>query len=325
MEVKYIAMRNSIKKTKTILLTAFFLFSSASFGETHCAKVAAVVGKATNQDGIMLKVGLSLPKDSKITTRESGWVKLLLIDDSIIDLGSSSELTLTSCQTKNLNTQIELEMELGAIRALVNKNPKKKRDGFQLKTGTSFLGVRGTEFFVTRQENSAGEVIEKIGVREGLLEVRSLFDDSKKPSFVNAGTEFQAAGRISRENGTVKVDITAPPKIDQFSAEEQRQAEERTKIDPDVLKDAVDLSPEASNNKSEKSDESKLARFIEETQRKEREVSSDSNTDPKFSSSIITSNDPTSAGAQSSNIGNSGTNGPTPVLIKTSGTWNAEQ
>ncbi|MFM8269415.1 MAG: FecR domain-containing protein, partial [Pseudomonadota bacterium] len=190
-----------------------------------CAKVALNIGHVVDQDGVRLKTGANLEKGTDITTGPSSLVKLILIDDSIIDLGSSSHLKLTACEGKNWETRINLDLKKGSIRALVNKAPRKKREVFELKTETSVLAVRGTEFFVSWQENKAGQVVEQIGVSEGRVEVRSLFDDASKPITLTTGTEFVAEGRIEKVRGEIKVEATSPPRVDQFSGDEQRQAE----------------------------------------------------------------------------------------------------
>jgi hypothetical protein len=111
-----------------------------------------------------------------------------------------------------------------------------------LKTNTSVLAVRGTEFFVNWQQDAQGQVSEQIGVVEGRVEVRSLFDDSLKPVSILAGTEFRAEGTIKQVAGETKVESKAPPQVDQFTAQEQRQAEQNTKVESKVFENSLDLS-----------------------------------------------------------------------------------
>jgi hypothetical protein len=240
-------------KTKSVflVLSGFLLIQCGdfAFAEEACAKVAVVIGEAWIIKGAAVKEGQVLSKGTQLKTGPSSLVKLILIDDSILDLGGSSEIKLSDCQDKNWNHKINLELQQGSVRALVNKAPKKKREEFQLKTNTSVLAVRGTEFFVNWQQDAGGQVSEQIGVVEGRVEVRSLFDDSLKPVSILAGTEFRAEGTIKQVAGETKVESKAPPQVDQFTAQEQRQAEQTTKVESKVFENAVDLS----SSKNEKS------------------------------------------------------------------------
>ncbi|NBX77313.1 MAG: hypothetical protein EBQ92_12225 [Proteobacteria bacterium] len=228
----------------SLFLISFFLAhcSQLVFAEETCAKVAVLIGEAWTGNGTQLKVGQVLSKGVRLKTGPNSLVKLILADESILDLGSSSQLKLSDCQEKNWKLKINLELEKGSVRALVNKAPKKKREDFQLKTNTSVLAVRGTEFFVSWQQDARGQVSEQIGVVEGRVEVRSLFDDSSKPLSVVGGTEFRAEGLVQRVAGETKVESKAPPQIDQFTAQEQRQAEQNTKVESKVFESTVDLS-----------------------------------------------------------------------------------
>ena len=225
------------KQYFALIVIGIILTNHFSLGETRCAKIAFFVGDAATQNGITIKTGLSLTKGTEIKTGPDSWVKVILADDSIVDIGPSSRLKITNCQAQKLDRNIDLEMAVGQIRAVINKLPKKNSGGFRIKTSTSILAVRGTEFFVIRQESQTGEISEQIGVSEGLLEIRTLFDDMMKPLSLVGGTEFQAAGTMKRVNGMIKVTPTSPVTIDQFTADEQRQFEDSSKIDFDPIEE----------------------------------------------------------------------------------------
>jgi len=268
---------------------------TTSAEEEACARVAVVIGQAINQAGVKLKAGEKILKGTRIRTGPSSLVKLILIDESIVDLGSSSQLRIAGCQGKNWVTKINLEMENGALRALVNKSPIKKRDEFKLKTITSVLAVRGTEFFVAWQKNKQGKVFERVGVSEGRVEVTSLFSNVRTPFSINSGTEFKAQGFLLREQRLLRVQTQDKLQIDQFSAQEQRSMEEKTKVEDPVFKESVDLSGEVSANNSADNENNKVAEFITEkmdlgTDITQRDLSSEESKD-------WAQDDPTSSGA----------------------------
>jgi len=346
------------QSTKTLFVffqLCFFFFNPVAHADDFCAKLAVVMGRAVNQAGEKLRTGQTVPRGTEIKTGPNSLVKLVLLDESILDLGSSSRLRITACQGQNWQTKINLEMDQGSLRALVNKNPQKKREEFKLKTVTSVLAVRGTEFFVTWQKNEQGQVLEQIGVSEGQVEVRSLFDAGMKPIALTTGTEFRGEGRVERKEGEVKVESSAPPRIDQFTAEEQKQAEQTTRVENRVFEDTIDLSseppaerregPQSRREESRGERRERAAQFInskmESSERPGREVASDKRVDTpqgeqhsgkkhkdgsdKKTGEINTSSDPTSAGAQagagSGTVGNPFTNGPIPISIPTIVKW----
>jgi len=272
-------------KNKSLFLIALsFLLAHCDdrlLAEESCAKVAVLIGEAWMPPNSAIKLGQVLPKGASLKTGPKSLVKLILLDDSILDLGPSSQIKLSDCQEKNWNLKINLELQKGSVRALVNKSPKKKREEFQLKTNTSVLAVRGTEFFVSWQQDNRGQVSEQIGVVEGQVDVRSIFDGSVKPLSITGGTEFRAEGVVQQVGGQIKIEPKAPPKVDQFTAQEQRQAEQMTKVEPKIFENAVDLS----TNKNEPSAKSeKVASFINTTIEStstlsaKRDVASDSKT-----------------------------------------------
>lgn len=260
----------SVKKNRFLLMLTgglVFLFASSfAFGDAACAKVAVLIGQAWTAKGSDLKLGQSLEKNTVIQTGENSWIKLVLLDDSVLDLGNSSQLKLTSCQGKGLGTKIQLDLENGSIRALVNKVPQKKREEFKLKTPTSVLGVRGTEFFVTWQQNTQGQALEQIGVVEGKVEVKSLFDGGAQPVSLITGTEFRGEGRVEKSGDEIKVEPKTPPLVDQFTADEQRQAEQNTKVEHQVFEKTIDLSTE-SRQESEKPEKSQKQEGIEKPEK----------------------------------------------------------
>lgn len=254
-----------------ILLAVFFLalFTQKSLGEvrgTVCARVAVIVGTPRDQLNQQLTPGQVLLQGARIRTGENAYVKLILKDESILDLGPSSAIKLVACETPNKKVDIDLELELGSVRANVAKPERQARKDFKLRTPTSVLGVRGTEFFVSWQKDSSGVVTEQIGVSKGQIEVTSLFDQ-KVPSIpLGAGTEFKAEGKLKNEGGQTKVEVVTPPQVDQFSAQEQRQFEEGTKVEQKPFEQAVELPPatEAKNEKGKEKAETFLVAKLQE-------------------------------------------------------------
>ncbi|NDC26147.1 MAG: hypothetical protein EBZ49_18715, partial [Proteobacteria bacterium] len=173
-----------------------------------------------------------------------------------------SRFVITACEGQGWVSKINLQLETGKIRANVNKAPKVTREEFKLKTPTSILAVRGTEFFVSWEQGSGGQVRENIGVSEGLVEVKSLFDSMSPGTMVGTGTEFQAMGKVSEVAGQIKVEAAGAPKVDQFTADEQRQFEQNTKADNQAFEKAVEIPTGKSSDSEAKNENKKTDNFL---------------------------------------------------------------
>jgi hypothetical protein len=226
-------------------------------GPIQCAKVAIVIGQATNEKGDPIDSGQSLGQGAKIKTGPGSFMKIILRDDSVLDIGSLSHFIISACEGKDWVTKINLELINGKIRANVNKIPKISREEFKLKTPTSIVAVRGTEFFVSWEKTTTGNIFENVAVKEGQVEISSLFDLIGAGTVLSTGTEFKATGRVSEIAGQIKVEASAPPKVDQFSAEEQRQFEQNSKADQKAFEKSVEIpsgikgDSEAKNKKTD--------------------------------------------------------------------------
>lgn len=239
-----------IKPFSYLNLVFSVLLHTSVFAETpkgnFCSTVAWIEGEAKTSSGTPLAVGQKLNPGETLETNDTARIKLLLKDNSIVDIGPNSKFKLTSCQTTAQKENIELDLEFGTLRANVVKKLKQRSREFKLKTPTSVLGVRGTEFFVRWQKDSSDSVTEQISVLEGRVEVSSFLDRLKPSYLIDGGTEFRSGG------------VSGSGKVDQFNASEQKELEDATKIEPDSFKNEVDLDKtetkgtQSSNSKKEK-------------------------------------------------------------------------
>lgn len=239
-----------IKSFTYLNLLFSVLFTTSAFAETpkinFCSTVAWIEGDAKTSSGTPLAVGQKINPGETLETGDSARIKLLLKDNSIVDIGPNSKFKLTSCHTTAQKENIELDLEFGTLRANVVKKLKQRSREFKLKTPTSVLGVRGTEFFVRWQKDSSDSVTEQISVLEGRVEVSSLIERLKPSYLIDGGSEFRSSG------------VMGSGKVDQFNASEQKELEDATKIEPDSFKNEVDLDEtetkgtQSSNSKKEK-------------------------------------------------------------------------
>jgi len=80
-----------------------------------------------------------------VKTGDGGRARVALDDGSLLNVGSSSSLTVTQHDAKAQQTQIELEY--GRVRSSVVKQSK-PNSKFEIKTPVGVAGVVGTDFFL---------------------------------------------------------------------------------------------------------------------------------------------------------------------------------
>ncbi len=114
----------------------------------------------------------SLHEGHKIVTGERGYVKLLMNDDSVFQVGPNSEFAFEKYQqeTKQKRTAV-YNLAKGQLRSwFVHKAPEKT---LTIKTPTAAMGIRGTEILTDVYHNEEGEVRTDIALIRGKLEVDS--------------------------------------------------------------------------------------------------------------------------------------------------------
>jgi hypothetical protein len=120
-----------------------------------------------------LKEGAQLYPGDTLVTEEKSFVRVLMVDQSTVNLGPNSELNFESFKyNSNTDRQSVYNLMKGQLRSIV-KNKAKDGD-IQFKTPQAVMGIRGTELLVNHQ------VIGKIDVSEfALLSGRADLNDAQ--------------------------------------------------------------------------------------------------------------------------------------------------
>ena len=148
------------------ICTQVFGISAFATGPAPVGHVTTVIGLALIRpaSGIpgkdrlngALKPGAEVYEGDVINTSSNGSVKILLADNTVMDLGPGSLMHMDSL--KNLgsaNREVKVEMAYGTARTSVTEKlgPKGK---FVIRTKSATMGVRGTEFIVKSQFEGLG-------------------------------------------------------------------------------------------------------------------------------------------------------------------------
>lgn len=200
-----------------------------------CARVSFIIGKAFKFEKnklLPLKLGEFLAEGTALETQELSYLKLILPEQSILDLGPKSKMILKNCSPHQFKkaalSEIDIQLELGKLRANVNPHARNKRKSFKIKTPTSVFAVRGTELYLTWAKESSGKVQEKVSVTAGEVEARPLSLRNQVPSLISAGNHFTFSDGMSL--------------VGKFSQLEQRKLEENLKIEDKSFEETVDLT-----------------------------------------------------------------------------------
>lgn len=185
-----------------MFFSAAFLAATTSFSEERAnVRVVKIVGQAWSLVGNTNKVSLNsadkILAGATILTGNDSAVELLLQDDSILKLGANSKIELPAAGSDS--QQMSIRLDQGVTKAIVKKQVGGKRS-FAIKTQSTTMGVRGTEFIVEAlasgkpmQEVSAASkpvLTEEVMVIRGSVEVSD--NSGTRLALVEAGMGFVA-------------------------------------------------------------------------------------------------------------------------------------
>ena len=119
-----------------------------------------------------VKEGTRFYKNDTIVTEEKSLAKILIVDDTTLNIGPKSELKFSEFNyIDKSNRSIIYSFIKGQVRAII-KNKAKDGD-LQIKTQSAVLGIRGTELFANHQTINNLEVSE-FSLLSGNAEVKDI-------------------------------------------------------------------------------------------------------------------------------------------------------
>jgi hypothetical protein len=242
-------------------------------------------GKASAK--VAAKPGASIHVHDSITISDSGAVKILLSDHSIIDLGPSTVFKIDEyLQKHGSDREVEVSMKGGSVRGAVTE--KLTGTGkFHLKTPSATMGVRGTEFVAQTDAKGATQFT----VLQGQVEVAQSSPSGKS----NSGS-FGSGKAVTVKAGqqvTSSVNAALPSKPVTLSASALGKIASSTKFADNTFSKAVTI--EASSKGGKGSETGKDGKAKES--RKPSSGSSNSGSSSSGSSSGSSSSGSSSSGS----------------------------
>lgn len=127
-------------------------FSAAAFaadvGEIKTASGAAHV----ERDGKRLpaKVGMQVQQSDKLVTGADGAVGITFVDNTLVSAGPNSTLVIDSYRFDSTTHagKFDASLQRGSLAVISGRMVKQSPEAMRIRTPSSVLGVRGTEFVV---------------------------------------------------------------------------------------------------------------------------------------------------------------------------------
>src|SRR5258708_11006549 len=133
-------------KTAYLILLGVAAAALAATGDIgHTTKVVKSANLLRGKASLALKENHGVAENDQIRTQSSGRVRVVLNDGSILNVGTSSLLTVRASNETSRAGSVELAY--GRIRAVVSATVSGQK-GFEVRTSTAVCGVLGTTLFV---------------------------------------------------------------------------------------------------------------------------------------------------------------------------------
>lgn len=200
--------RTTIKRLTWTVLVVLAIAARAA-AQSEAGTVAAVAGTLqVHRAGSWQSASIGVPifVGDRLRTGSSDRAKIVLADDSVLDIGPDTEVTLDTqiFERPRHRFQSLLRLAKGKIRAWVSDYYREPRARYEVETPTAIIGVRGTEFIVvyvppTEATDVVGiaetvEVAGKLGVMGGSVQVGPrLFTRVEKGRFPSAPQRLDEA------------------------------------------------------------------------------------------------------------------------------------
>ena len=122
--------------------------AAADVGQIKTAKGGVFVVR--NGQEMPASPGTGLQQADRVVTKGDGSAGITFRDDSLLSLGPDSVLDISrfSFQAKDQADGLEATLHRGTLSAVSGKIVARSPEAMRIKTPTTVLGVRGTEFFV---------------------------------------------------------------------------------------------------------------------------------------------------------------------------------
>jgi hypothetical protein len=243
---------------KRICALAFVIpaFAAAAQAATAAGNVVSVMGQVSiqrsGQKELAAKVGNPLLAGDTVLTGPDSAAKLMMIDQSILDLGPSTAFRIDQFEGQGEDRQAESEVDFGRVRASVNRKLGKKGK-FLMRTKSSLMAVRGTEFVVasdaTAAQSKTGEIGTQfrlaVAVLDGLVEVTVPELPSVSPVLVSAGQQMKNVADLFGKQMVMRTAAGVAGETQSLTPAQMQGMAKQVRMEDQTFRQAVVVSADA--------------------------------------------------------------------------------
>ncbi len=151
-------MTNRGKHLRWISATALALWVAASAGAADIGQIKVAKGGVTIERGgqvIPATAGVRLQAGDVLKTGADGSVGLTMSDNSLLSAGPNSILSLDRYDFDSTTSQGQFDAALqkGSLAVISGRIAKQSPEAMKVRTPSSILGIRGTEFVVSANDD----------------------------------------------------------------------------------------------------------------------------------------------------------------------------
>lgn len=130
---------------------------AADVGQIKTAKGSVVLLRDGHE--VAAAAGMAVRQSDRVLTRSDGSAGITFNDNSMLSLGPDSMLDISrfSFGASSQPDGLEATLHRGTLSAVSGKIVAKSPEAMRIRTPTTILGVRGTEFFVQVVNPDAGK------------------------------------------------------------------------------------------------------------------------------------------------------------------------
>ena len=132
-----------------IFFTIFSLKIYANVGVIAIKKGNVIL--VSNSKNVKLKKGMEIKNNDTIQTKSKSFVKIIFNDNSMVDIEENSSLKINFVSSKKEKKSV-LNFLFGKIKSIVGK--RKSSDSYEIKSGATSWGIRGTEVDISKPKNT---------------------------------------------------------------------------------------------------------------------------------------------------------------------------
>lgn len=133
-----------------MMRSIFFILALSSFLWSGIGKVGALSGKVNmirDIKTLQVKSGMELEVEDKVITEEKSRLQAILNDNTVVTIGPNSTFIFDAYKFGGTaDSQVDMHIERGFFRSVTGEIGKLAPKRFNVKTVSTTIGIRGTDF-----------------------------------------------------------------------------------------------------------------------------------------------------------------------------------